>query len=450
MDLDEKDTVTTLVEEPKASEGTFDDYSTQRVPEAERDPMWKILMVQIGGFVCLSQFMLGAELGYGMSFRNAVLSTVIGSVILQFIAYGLGLAGQKEGLATSLLSKWSGFGTIGSAVVGLTFAISLIGWFGIQNSVFAQGIVSIIGKNANFGIVSTITGLVVTLSVIFGFKGLSWTTNISVPAFLVVLGVAIYNMMQGHTITGLVTMAAPGAAMTLSSAITMVTGNFIVGAIIMPDLTRRSRNGRDVFWICVIGTLVGELGVNVIGVLMAHAVGTSKIMPIIYQLTGMFGIALIVLSSVKVNDLNLYSASLDIVNFFKQVFHVNLNRAWVTIVAGCLGTFLSVIGVIDKFSSFLTVLGVVFPPVASIMFVDYWILKRDRKSLDESRAQGKLPEDTEKFPIVTIVAWVGGSLIGYFVTWGVQSLTVIVASGLIYYVGMKLFGKKATTEKALN
>ncbi|MQS76327.1 purine-cytosine permease family protein [Companilactobacillus halodurans] len=444
MDLDKEDTPATQT----SSEGTFDDYSTQRVPDSEREPMWKILMVQIGGFVCLSQFMLGAELGYGMTFRDAVLSTIIGSVILQFIAYGLGLAGQKEGLATSLLSKWSGFGTIGSAVVSLTFAISLIGWFGIQNSVFAQGIVSIIGNNANFGVVSTITGLAVTLSVIFGFKGLSWTTNISVPAFIVVIGVAVYNMLKGHTISGLITMAAPGAAMTLSSAITMVTGNFIVGAIIMPDLTRRSRNSKDVFWICVIGTLVGELGVNVIGVLMAHAVGTSKIMPIIYQLTGLFGIALIVLSSVKVNDLNLYSASLNIVNFFKQVFHISLNRAWVTIVAGCVGTFLSVIGLIDKFSSFLTVLGVIFPPVASIMFVDYWILKRDRKSLKESHEKNSLPEDTEKFPIVTIVAWIGGSLVGYFVNWGIQSITVIIASGLIYYVGMKLFGKKnlAVTE----
>lgn len=240
MDLDKEDTPATQT----SSEGTFDDYSTQRVPDSEREPMWKILMVQIGGFVCLSQFMLGAELGYGMTFRDAVLSTIIGSVILQFIAYGLGLAGQKEGLATSLLSKWSGFGTIGSAVVSLTFAISLIGWFGIQNSVFAQGIVSIIGNNANFGVVSTITGLAVTLSVIFGFKGLSWTTNISVPAFIVVIGVAVYNMLKGHTISGLITMAAPGAAMTLSSAITMVTGNFIVGAIIMPDLTRRSRNSR--------------------------------------------------------------------------------------------------------------------------------------------------------------------------------------------------------------
>jgi cytosine permease len=167
-------------------------------------------------------------------------------------------------------------------------------------------------------------------------------------------------------------------------------------------------------------------------------------MPIIYQLTGLLGIALVILSSVKVNDLNLYSASLDAVNFFKQVFHVNFNRAWVTIISGCIGTFLSVIGVIDKFSSFLTVLGAVFPPVASIMFVDYWILKRSRKVLDESRAHGKLPEEAEKFPVVTIVTWVTSVALGYVIKWGIQSINVLVISGIIYYVGMRLFDKKKT------
>lgn len=420
----------------------FDDYSTTRIPADKRDSMWKVLMVQIGGFVALSQFMLGAELGYGMSFRNAVLSTVLGSVILQFIGFGLGLAGQREGLPTSLLSKWSGFGTVGSAIVGLTFAISLIGWFGIQNSVFAQGIVSLLPGHANFQLIATITGLVVTFSVIFGFKGLSWTTNISVPAFIIVMSIATYNMLKGHTLTGLITMVAPGTAMTLSAGITMVTGNFIVGAIIMPDITRRTKNGIDVFWVSVVGTLVGELGVNVIGILMAHAIGTPNIMPIIYKLSGVLGIALVVLSTIKVNDLNLYSASLDVVNFFKQVFHIDLNRAFVTIVAGCLGTFLSVIGVIDKFSMFLSTLGAIFPPIASIMFVDYWVLKRSRMVLNTSRAKGKLPSKTEAFPIVTIVAWVGSVILGYVVKWGIQSLNVLVFSAVIYYVGMKLFDKQ--------
>ncbi len=419
----------------------FDDYATTRIPLDKRDPMWKVLLVQIGGFVALSQFMLGAQLGYGMDFKTAVLSTVLGSVILQFIGFALGLAGQREGLSTSLLSKWSGFGTMGSAIVGLAFSVSLIGWFGIQNSVFAQGIVSLWPGNPSYQIVATITGLLVTFSVIFGFKGLSWTTNISVPAFILVMGIAVYNMLKGHTFTGLITMAAPGTAMTLSAGITMVTGNFIVGAIIMPDMTRRTKKGIDVFWISVVGTLVGELGVNVIGILMAHAIGTADIMPIIYQLTGVLGIALVVLSTVKVNDVNLYSASLDVVTFFKQAFHVNLNRAYVTIVAGCIGTFLSVIGLIDKFSEFLSTLGAVFPPIAAIMFVDYWILKRSRAELDASRKEGTLPTKTENFHVVTIIAWVGSVVLGYMVDWGIQSLNVLVFSAVIYYIGMKLFDR---------
>lgn len=424
-----------------------DDYSLERVPEKGKTPMWKVLIVQIGGFVALSQFMLGAELGYGMSFWNAIIATTVGSTLLEVIAFALGVAGQREGLSTSLLSKWTGFGTIGSAVVGLTFGISLIGWFGIQNSIFAQGIIALLPGHISFPIVAGITGLVVTFSVMFGFKGLSWTSNISVPAFILVIAIATYSMFKGHTLTALVTMAAPGAALSMSAAITMVTGNFIIGAIIMPDLNRFNHNAKDVFWVSVIGTLIGELGVNILGVLMAHAVGKSDIMPIIYQLTGGFGILLVIFSSVKVNDLNLYSASLDFANFFKQVFHWDLNRGMITVVSGLIGTFLSVVGLIDHFSDFLTMLGLIFPPIASIMFIDYWLLKRSRKELDASRALGELPKSAETFPIVTIVAWVVGTAAGVFANWGIQSLNVLVISGVVYYIGMKFFDPKMKEAK---
>lgn len=424
-----------------------DDYSLERVPEKGKTPMWKVLIVQIGGFVALSQFMLGAELGYGMSFWDAIIATTVGSTLLEVIAFALGVAGQREGLSTSLLSKWTGFGTIGSAVVGLTFGISLIGWFGIQNSIFAQGIIALLPGHISFPLVAAITGLVVTFSVMFGFKGLSWTSNISVPAFILVIAIATYSMFKGHTLTALVTMAAPGAALSMSAAITMVTGNFIIGAIIMPDLNRFNHNAKDVFWVSVIGTLIGELGVNILGVLMAHAVGKEDIMPIIYQLTGGFGILLVIFSSVKVNDLNLYSASLDFANFFKQVFHWDLNRGMITVVSGLIGTFLSVVGLIDHFSDFLTMLGLIFPPIASIMFIDYWLLKRSRKELDESRALGELPKTAETFPVVTIVAWVVGTAAGVFANWGIQSLNVLVISGVVYYIGMKFFDPKMKEAK---
>lgn len=37
---------------------------------------------------------------------------------------------------------------------------------------------------------------------------------------------------------------------------------------------------------------------------------------------------------------------------------------------GILGTTLSVLGILDRFVDFLTVLGVVFPPIIGIMLVD--------------------------------------------------------------------------------
>ena len=94
-------------------------------------------------------------------------------------------------------------------------------------------------------------------------------------------------------------------------------------------------------------------------------------------------------------------------------------------------------------------MGVVFPPIAAIMFVDYWILKTDRKSLAISRTKGELPKTSSKLPVMTIVAWISGILIGQFVTWGVQSLNVLISSGLIYYLG-NLIIRKASKQFTKN
>lgn len=434
----------------------LDDYSTRRVPLDKRDPMWKVLLVVVGSFATVSHLMLGANLGYSMTLKNAILATIFGSVILQVVGFGLGLAGQREGLPMSLLSKWAGFGTFGSAVVGLAFSVSLIGWFGIQNTVLAKSIYDLIPAQyhlpdpsfakpgaATIAVIALVTGLLVTALVTFGFEGLSWTSNIAFPAFVIVMAIACFSLFKNHDVVTLATMAAPGTAISLSAGTTMVTGNFIVGAIVMPDITRRAKKGRDVFWVVVVGFIVGELVVNVLGVLMAHAVGKSDITDIIFNLTGVFGIILIILSAVKMSDTNLYSASLNETNFVKQAMGKNVNRAAVTVVTGIIGTALSMFGLLDVFSQFLTLLGAVFPPVAAIIVVDYWILKTNRKDLDESRAKGVLPASSTKVPWVALVAWAVSVALGYVIKWGVQSLNVLVIAAVLYYVGMKLFGKKS-------
>lgn len=46
------------------------------------------------------------------------------------------------------------------------------------------------------------------------------------------------------------------------------------------------------------------------------------------------------------------------------------------------------LGILDNFVGFLIYLGIAIPPVAGIMVVDYYLLKRDRRELDTTRAAG--------------------------------------------------------------
>lgn len=417
-----------------------DDFSLERVPKEARVPMWELLLVRIGAFTCISQFMLGATLGYGMTLWQAFWATMFGSVILQVVSLLLGIAGAREGLSTSMLARWSGFGKYGSGIISAVFAISMVGWFGVQNSVFAQGVDSALGGVLGFPLAAALTGLFVTVIVVFGFKWLSWTAKIAVPGFLIVMAYGIYKVLENHSLSSLISAPAPGPSLTIAAATTMVAGGFIVGCVTTPDMTRYAGSSKDVLWITAIGTFLGEFGVNLIAVLMAHAVGDSDIMSIVLQLTGLAGAAIVAFATVKINDINLYSSSLGVTNLISTFFNKKVNRGIVTLIIGTLGTFLSIIGILDQFVGFLTFLGIWVPPIAGIMVVDYFILKRSRKVLDESRKSGTLPETCENINPMALIAWALGFASGYLIEGGIPSLNSILISAIFYYVGMKFTG----------
>lgn len=417
-----------------------DDFSLSRVPSEARVPMWEILVIRIGAFTSLSQFILGAFLGYGMSFWDAALASFLGMILLEVITLLIGIAGSREGLSTSMLSRWTGFGKYGSSLIGFVIAVATIGWFGVQNSVFANGINDALGGALGFPLAATLTGLFVTVIVIFGFKWLGMTAKIAVPGFLLAVAYGIYHIFESQSLTALMTSPAPGPALTLGAAATMVAGSFMVGAVLTPDMTRYCRNSKDVLWSTLISVVVGEIIINLIAVLMAHAVKTSDVVTIALQTSGWLGAATVIFATVKINDINLYSASLGFTNIIHALFGKNVNRGLITLIVGIAGTILSVLGILDQFVNFLIFLGVWIPPIAGIMVVDYFILKRSRQVLDESRKRGALPDTCETWNPVALVAWGIGFGIGYLIEWGIPSINSLMAAGLTYYLGMKAFG----------
>lgn len=425
-----------------------DDYSLTRVPMSARQSLWSITIIRVGALATITQFILGASLGFGMTFWQAFWATMLGSVILQIISFLLGYAGAREGLSTSLLSRWTGFGRYGSSIIGAVIGISCVGWFGVQNSVFAEGIVQATGGKLPLSVAAAMTGLSVTVLVIFGFRLLSIVATITVPAFLIAVGFGIYHVLSDYSISDLFTATPAGDPLTMGAAATMVAGGFIIGAVITPDFTRFAKSGKDVFWMATIGVLVGELGINMIAVLLALAARTNDVVSIMVQTSGWFGALVVILSTVKINNLNLYSSSLGFTNIFDSVFKLKLNRGMVTLVIGVIGTLLSIMGILDYFVDFLVFLGVLVPPIAGIIVVEYFVLKTHRKALDKTKKEGKLPENVGRMHPITIIAWVAGFAAGYVVTIGIPSINSLLVSGIVYYIGALII--KKTQENNIN
>lgn len=354
---------------------SLSDYPVSRVPADVRLPFFSVAIVHMGMLTALDQFMLGAVLGHSMTFTDAYISISIGSLIFGVVTVGLGLAGMKEGLSGSLLARWCGFGRIGSALIGVVIAISLLGWFGVQNAVFAKGLSYALGDILGFGVSAIISGAVITTLVAFGFNGLKLAAKLAVPMFILIVGYISIMTLTGHEPMNLILNSDNEGSISVSEGVTIVVGGSIVASLITPDMSRFCKNGPHVFWMTIVSIVVGEFIINGVAILIARALNTSDVVTIMAQTASGLGLLTVVLSTLRINDINLYSSSLGIANALESITGKKISYIWITVFIGFTGTMLSVMGILERFVDFLNFLGVLFPPIIGVMLVDYYILR---------------------------------------------------------------------------
>jgi cytosine permease len=414
-----------------------DDYALKRVPEQARYSWWSVAIQRFGQMSALSQFLLGATLGFGMSFWNAFWAFTFGAAILEMVSILVGVIGSREGLSTSMLARWTGFGSAGSALVGVAIGISLVGWFGIQSAVSAQGLVALVGGLPEWGW-SLVFGLAVTAIVIWGFRSMAWTAYVAVPSFVILAAWSIISELSKHSLSVLVAAAPAGPHLSLLEGTTLVAGGFIVGSVITPDMTRFNRSGADVAKQTILGVTVGEYVIGLIGVLLAHSVRSDNVITLVTSSVGWVGTLIVILATLKINDWNLYSSGLGVVNFAGTVFGKQVNRVVVTAGVGIVGSVLAAGGILSKFTDFLIVLGVAFPPIAGIMVAEYFVVRQWRPQLEASRAAGTVPASAPTWVPATLVIWLIAGLIGKYVDWGLPSINSLVVGFGLYAVAGKL------------
>ncbi|MET9629456.1 cytosine permease [Lentzea sp. NPDC006480] len=422
-----------------------DDQALSRVPDQARHPWLSVATQRFGQTTALSQLLLGATLGFGMSFWDAFLALTIGALVLNAVAVAVGVIGQREGLSTAILTRWTGFGHAGSAMLGLIIALSCTGWFGVQTGLAGATLANVAGV-LPAPVWSLLFGIAVTVIAAYGVRWMAWTAYVAVPAFLLLLVWLVLTKVDD--LPKALTSEAPGTPIGMMTAATLVTGSFIVGAAIAPDMTRFNRNEWDVVKQTILGITLGEWVISLAGVVIAHGLGTTDIMGVIGSSSGWIGALIVVTAVLKINDWNLYSASLGLVNFFDAVFAVRISRAQVTVMVGCAGSFLAAAGIVHQFSHFLVLLGVVFPPVTGIMIAEYYVVRRWRNEIISTRPH--VPRSAPSWVPATVVIWPAAAILGELLPFGQSSVNSLVLAFALYVSAGRLDLLRMRTRRATN
>lgn len=414
--------------------------------QAEQRQNWySIALVWIGAMICVSSLMVGGMLGSGMTIGKCVLTILVGYGIVCVYMCFMGMQGCDTGLPTAVMAGGALGEKGGKYVISAILAIACIGWFGIQAAVcgesFSIMIGSIFGLALPVWLCSVIWGIIMVASASFGFKGLKWLNYIAVPLLIVVLLYGVIVAMVQFDGMDAIAAYEPATAIGFLSGISITVGSFAVGGSIAGDYCRFAKNRGDVIKSSVIGVLPSGLLILMIGAILSIVTGEYDISAVLTAAgVPVVGLIALIAATWTTNVTNAYSGGLSL----SILLGLDEDRSRIcTGIAGIVGTILAAVGIMNKFTAFLTLLCALVPAFVGVMIADYWIIGGGKKENFVIR-EGVFAPGIIAFLAGAFVACLTGGTFTYFpviaflnVPFFIGPINGIVVSMLLYVVIMK-------------
>ena len=221
--------------------------------------------------VCVPTYMLAAGLvAEGMSWWQAIMTVLLGNVIILLPMILIGHAGTKHGVPFPVLLR-SAFGTKGAKIPALARGLVACGWFGIQTWVGGSAIYVILNSlsdNAFQGAALPLLDIDLAQTLCFlafwalhllfiklGTESIRWLESYAAP-FLILMGLALlywaYSKAGGFgAMLSAPSKFGPGGAKegqfatTFVGGLTAMVGFWATMALNIPDFTRFAKSQRD-------------------------------------------------------------------------------------------------------------------------------------------------------------------------------------------------------------
>lgn len=414
------------------------DNSEVSLVNSEQLVAWpRVAMVSVMIAFSLPTFMSGLEVYKGLSITDNMIALIVGSILLTLIGATMGVIGAKTRMSSYLLVRIA-FGDTGAGIVNIAFALSLIGWFGVNIDLFASAVSKLAADNFAISIdewmIEVVAGICMIATTVFGFKAINTLATIMAPILAIVTAVMFYLAFADLSFTEY-WLIEKEHYLSISDGVGAIVGGIIIGAIILPDITRFSANWRGGAYTAFWSYMVIELIVLFVAGFAAAAIGETDILNLMLGLgLGFAAFIIVIAGSWVLNSLNLYSTVLSVEATFGKV----KGNAYV-IGFGFLGVVAAFFNILDYFISFLVFLTAIFVPVAGVIIADYLLDKTKKYTVDTLKHNIKIS-------IPAFIAWLVGAAISVFdnadfmpsIT-SITALDAILVTAILYWLLMRIF-----------
>ncbi|MBO7748541.1 cytosine permease [Paenibacillus sp. MWE-103] len=354
-----------------------DEYEHAPVPPDKRKSLLAVTSIWVGFPMIVTGAVTGATIVHGLGFVRGLLAMVLGNALLFAYVGLLSALGAKDGHNFSLQASRT-FGRKGYMVSSALLSTLVIGWFAVQTGLTG---VSMSGAfQVNELLIVGIAGVLYVGLTLLGIRALSLIGIVSAPLFLILglyaVGEAAGN---GHAIASYAGSADSPLAFWV--AVTLVFALFADSGTMTSDFTRWARNPKHALIATFSAFPVANLIAMIIGGIIAAATltGTGDVFGVIVGKGG--AIAWIAVLFLFVNLGSVCSHCL--YNGAVGWSHITGTKMrTMTLILGAIGIVLAILGIWNYFIDWLNLLGVIVPPIGTIIILDQWVARRSSTAID--------------------------------------------------------------------
>jgi cytosine permease len=405
------------------------EYEHEPVPASARRSAFSVTMVWLGFPMIITGAMTGSLLVLGMGFKSALVAMVIGNIIMFAYVGALGLLGTKRGMNFALIASIV-FGKNGYILASGLLSTLLLGWYAVQTGITGALVSSTFGLN--YVAMTVIAGLLYIAITFVGVKGLHWIGLASVPLF-VILGIWVAADAASTTSASAIFNYAGNngaATMSMGVGLTVVLALFIDAGTVTADFNRWAATPSASLVSTFSAFPFANLIAMLVGGVMTAALAVPNANP--FGADNMFGF----MNGKQMAWLSVLAFIFLYVNLGSVCSHCLYNAAtgWsrilgthmriMAVVLGAIGIVVAAGNVWAFFIQWLSLLGILVPPIGAVILVDQYVL----------RPNATISADWRPLPFI---AWAIGSICAFVVeNWFPQfstALSAAIVAGIAYY-----------------